>query len=124
MKNTEVKKSQLVVIRHTPYGNSLARAALDAALSAAAFDQPVNVLFLGDGVLQLLPTQDSTAIDVKNISKLIASLPLYDIETVHVDAGALARFALTGEDLPQTTRLLDETAIRQLIAEHDHVLGF
>ena len=28
---------------------------LDLALAAAAFDQPLNVLFTGEGVLQLLP---------------------------------------------------------------------
>ena len=118
------KKNQLVLIRQAPYGSSLARAALDAALAAAAFDQAVTVLFLGDGVLQLLPGQDSTAIDAKNIGKLIASMPLYDIENIYVDATALARFALPVEDLPQAVTPLDDTAIHRLITDHDHLLGF
>jgi tRNA 2-thiouridine synthesizing protein C len=118
------RKSQLVVIRRSPYGNSLARASLDAALSAAAFDQPVNVLFLGEGVLQLLPEQESAPIAVRNIAKLIASLPLYDIATVHVDAEALTRYAISSEDLPEGSTVLDNGAIRALIADHDHVLGF
>jgi tRNA 2-thiouridine synthesizing protein C len=122
--NAERKKSQLIIVRHTPYGSSLARASLDAALAAAAFDQPVELLFLGDGVLQLLPAQDSTAIETRNISKLIASLPLYDVETLHVDASAIARYGITREELPQKTCLLDEAAMHQLIADHDHVLGF
>ena len=117
-------KSQLIVVRSTPYGHSLARAALDAALAAAAFDQPVTVLFMGDGVLQLLPAQDSTAIDTRNISKLIASFPLYDIEKVYVDATALEKYAIQSADLPQTIELLDNAAIHQLIDSHDHVLGF
>ena len=118
------RKSQLVVIRRSPYGNSLAKASLDAALSAAAFDQPVNVLFLGEGVLQLLPEQESAPIAVRNIAKLIASLPLYDIATVHVDAEALSRYAISSEDLPAGSTVLDNGAIRALIADHDHVLGF
>ena len=122
--SSSAKKSQLVVIRQTPYGSSLARAALDAALAAAAFDQAVTVLFLGDGVLQLLPDQDSAAINAKNIGKLIASMPLYDIENIYVDATALARCAVQVEDLPQAVTLMDDAAIHQLITDHDHVLGF
>lgn len=120
----KANKRQLVVIRQTPYGNSLARAALDAALTAAAFEQPVSLLFLGDGVLQLLPTQDSTVINTRNIAKLIASLPLYDIETLHVDASALIRYSIAAQDLPQNLKLLDTADIHQLITEHDHVLSF
>ena len=119
-----VKKRQLVVIRHTPYGSSLGRAAVDVALAAAAFDQPIAVLFLGDGVLQLLPDQDSAAIDKKNIAKFIASLPLYDIESIFVDAHALSQFAIEADDLPQTTRVLDDDAIRALMAHQHHLLGF
>ena len=117
-------KRQLVVIRQTPYGNSLARAALDAALTAAAFEQAVSLLFLGEGVLQLLPAQDSTVINTRNIARLIASLPLYDIETLHVDADALNRYSIAAQDLPQNLKLLDAADIHQLIAEHDHVLSF
>jgi tRNA 2-thiouridine synthesizing protein C len=122
--NSSNKKSQLVLIRRSPYGSSLARAALDAALAAAAFDQAVSVLFLGDGVLQLLPDQDSIAIDARNIGKLIASMPLYDIEKVYVDATALARFSLRAEDLPQVVVPLDDAALHRLITDHDHVLEF
>ncbi|MEH6582167.1 MAG: sulfurtransferase complex subunit TusC [Halioglobus sp.] len=118
------KKSQLIIVRHSPYGNSLARAGLDAALSAAAFDQPVQLLFLGEGVLQLLSAQDSSAIASRNIFKLIGSLPLYGIETLHVDADAMGRYAIELSELPVGARPLDRSAMRQLITEHDHVLGF
>ena len=121
---SETGKSQLVVIRQTPYGSSLARASLDVALAAAAFDQAVALLFLGEGVLQLLPDQDSTAIDKKNIAKLIASLPLYDIESIYVDAAALTRYAITAGELPQTVTPLDKDGIRALMAQHQHLLGF
>jgi len=118
------RKTLLVIIRHAPYGNSLARASLDTALAAAAFDQPVELLFLGEGVLQLIPDQDSAAIDVRNIGKLITSLPLYDIDAVHVDAQAAARYAIEVEQLPLEVRLLDATAVSQLMADCDHLVGF
>lgn len=117
-------KSLLVVIRHSPYGSSLARASLDVALSAAAFGRPVDLLFSGDGVLQLLQGQQTDAAGVKNIERLLASLPLYDIEQVYVDAEAAARYKLELASAPLPALALDRAAIGELLQRHDHVLGF
>jgi tRNA 2-thiouridine synthesizing protein C len=122
--NEAGKKKLLVVIRKSPYGSTLARAALDTALAAAAFDQAVQLLFMGEGVLQLLPDQDSRTIDKKSIGKLIDSLPLYDIESVFVDASALQRFAIAAEELPQSLELMDDAAARDLLSQHHHLLSF
>lgn len=118
------RKSILVVSRHAHPGSSLPRSALDTALAAAAFDQPVTLLFLGEGVLQLLPGQDSGAAGVRNLRKVLDSLPLYEIETVYVDAAAAAAFGLQRDALPPQTEWLDAAGMQALLARHDHVLGF
>ena len=118
------RKKLLVVIRHTPYGSSLGRASLDVALAMAAFDQAVDVLFMGDGVLQLLTGQDSQAIGVKNIEKLLGSLPLYDIESVYVDTAGADRYGLDPASTPVPVTLVDGPAINSLMADADHLLGF
>ena len=118
------RKRLLLLIRHSPYGSSLARASLDVALAAAAFDQPVSLLFTGDGVLQLLPDQDSEALGIKNPGRLLASLPLYDIEQVYVDAGAAARYQVDLAASPVPARALDRQGINALMDQHDHLLGF
>ena len=118
------KKSLLVVIRRSPYGSSLARAAVDAALAAAAFEQPVKLLFMGDGILQLLPNQDSHRIGAKNLGRLLASLPLYDVETVYIDAEAATFYGVELTGLPVTTQALDGAGIHQLMTSCDHILGF
>lgn len=110
--------------RHSPYGSSLARSALDAALAFAAFEQPVQLAFIGDGVLQLLPGQDGKLLGGRNLERVLASLPLYDIEVCYVDASALARHAIDPASLPEMARLLDETDLRQLLLASDHLLGF
>jgi tRNA 2-thiouridine synthesizing protein C len=114
----------LVVLRHSPYGSGLSRSGIDAALAAGAFEQSVNVLFLGAGVLQLIPEQDASTIGSKNIGKNIASLPLYDIETFWVDAQATARFGIDPQVLPPQARLLDRDALRALMCNHQHLLSF
>ena len=117
-------KSLLLLIRHAPYGSSLARASIDVALAAAAFDQAVTLLFVGDGVLQLMPDQDAGTRGVRNLGKLLASLPLYDIEQVYVDAEAAARYQLDLSCAPLSAKALDREAMASLLTKHDHLLGF
>lgn len=117
------RPATLVVSRRPP-GHSLARSALDTTLALAAFDMPVDLLLLGDGVLQLLPGQDARELGVRNLGKLLDSLPLYDVDTVHVDARAAARFGLTGQALPDYARLVSLEEQRALLSRYRHVLGF
>jgi len=112
------------VLRHSPYGASLARASLDVALASAAFEQPVDLLFLGDGVLQLQSDQDSQSPGIKNRGRQLASLPLYDINCVYVDAEAAARYNLDLAKAPLDTRTLDPGEVHQLMVEYNHLLGF
>lgn len=121
--NDTSRKRTLVVIRHSPYGSSLGRAALDTALAMAAFEQPLDILFMGDGLAQLLPGQDSQAIGVKNIGKLIGSLPLYGIEFAYADAAGVERFGLDPTQAPVPLKLLDRASINSLMLASDHLLG-
>ena len=118
------RKSVLVIVRHTPYGNSLARTSLEVALSSATFDQEVALLFMGDGVLHLLPEQDSRDIETRNIAKLIASFPLYELDNLYVDEDALAQYGLNLNQLPQKLQAVDDDAMQQLLRQYDHCLGF
>jgi len=118
------KTRTLLVFRHPPYSSSLSRSGLDTALAAGAFEQPVTLLFLSDGILQLLPQQDSTSLGKRNHGKVLASLPLYDIETLWVDAAALSDCGYAINDLPEAARLADQALIRDMLAQHDHILAF
>ena len=117
------RKRALVIIRHSPYGSSLGRAALDTALAMAAFEQPVDILFMGDGVAQLLPQQDSSAIGVKNIGKLLGSLPLYGIDFAYAEGSSLQRFGLNPGRAPVPLKVLDGLGINAMMAACDHLLG-
>ena len=121
---TREKKRWLVLLRRPPYGTNLSKAGLDTALAAAAFDQPVDVLFMGDGVLQLVPQQDGESLGVKTLGKQIASLPMYDIEQVYVDATAARDYAIDLEEVPVAVTPLDDDGIAELIAGADALLGF
>ncbi len=113
----------LVVFTAAPYAGSLPRSGLDLTLAAAAFEQPVNVLFIGEGVLQLMPGQDTTELGARNMAKTLASLSLYGVETLYVDAHSLDTFGVARDSLPEYCELLDPAAVRELLSEHHHVVG-
>ena len=117
------KKRSLVVMRQSPYGGSLARASVDLALAMGAFEQNFDLLFMGAGVLQLVTGQDSQKIGAKNIGRILTSLPLYDMESVYVDAAALDRYGLNEADLVLPVSLLDESGLLSLLNDADHLVG-
>lgn len=115
----------LLVLSRAPYAGSLARAGIDTALAYAAFEQPLSVLFTGAGVLQLVPAQAPAGIGRRSLRQVIDSLPLYDVETVYADAGALLRYRCDADDLPPFVAVLTAgEAQRALQERHRHVLSF
>ncbi len=117
-------KKIAVVCRQPPYGNSLAREALDAAMAAAAFDQQVSLIFVGDGVWQLCRQQQPDAIGQRSFEKQLALLPLYDVDQLYADAEALTQRKLSVDELSLPVRLLDGNAIAALLKQQDVVLSF
>jgi tRNA 2-thiouridine synthesizing protein C len=114
----------MITIRHSPYGSSLPRAGIDTALAAAAFEQRLSVLFMESGVLCLLPEQHSREVGARDLGKLIASMPLYDIETFFVDAEAVSRFGIELDQLPPQAQLVDRQHIHELMQAADQLLSF
>ncbi|GGO77105.1 sulfurtransferase TusC [Marinobacterium nitratireducens] len=117
-------KTFLIISRRPPYGSSHARDALDTALTTAVFEQPVAMLFQGDGVLQLLKGQEPAAVRQKNLGATLSALPMYDIENLYACADALAQRGLTQDDLILPVQPLDRAGIAALIRNHDVVLNF
>ena len=117
------RKRHLLVLRHAPYGSSLARASGDLALAMGAFEQDFDILFIGDGVLQLLPQQQADEIGLKNVGRALSSLPLVDVDVVYADADALAAHGLDPQDLLLPVRPLRGDELRRLLCNCDHLVG-
>lgn len=118
------KKKLLLIVRHSPYGSGLARASLDFALAAAAFEQDLSLLFMDDGVWQLLPEQNTTALAYKSVQKTLASMSLYDIDTFYVEANSLSARQLLVEQLSGPVKLLQAADIGDFIASHEQLVSF
>lgn len=116
-------KSLLLTCRHSPWSGLAARETLDIALSGGAFDLPVSMLWLGEGVLQLVAKQQSDLIEQKNLQAQLSALSLFGVESLYVAKDDLERFALQATDLILEPQVMSAQQIAELIAEHDLVVG-
>ncbi len=118
-------KKILFVSRHAPYGSSLAKEALDAILAASAYDQQLSLLFMDDGVFQLLKNQSANEIGQKSFAAILPALSLYDINAIYVHGESLEKRQITINELVlDSVQLIDSSSISSLLAQQDQLLSF
>ncbi len=123
--NNIPSKKLLFISRHAPYGSSLAKDALDAILAASAYDQQLSLLFMDDGVFQLLANQAPGNIGQKSFAAILPALPLYEINSIYVHYESLVKRQIKINELViESIQIIDSTAICSLLAEQDQLLSF
>lgn len=135
---TEVVKKFLYVNRKAPYGTIYALESLEVVLIAAAFEQDVSLVFLDDGVYQLMDGQETGGIGMKNFSPAYRALGDYDVTKLYVEKESLEERGLSLDDLMEVTyededddwaekpsiRLVSRSELAAIMAEQDVVLSF
>ena len=94
------------------------------ALAAAAFEQPLQVLFMDDGVLQLMRNQQANQIGMKDLGKTLSAFPLYDIEPLFACRASVEQRGLALEQLLPGVELIEIDEVQQKLNQHDVVLEF
>ena len=104
-------KRVLYLIRRPP--GVAADETTDLMLVSGVFEQRVSVLFMDDGVYQLV------GLDTRQSS--LKALPTYEVSDLYA---ATASIAARGIETPSAldVELLDEDAVRNLIAAHEIVV--
>ncbi len=135
---SETVKKFLYLNRKAPYGTIYAWESLEVVLIGAAFDQEVSLMFMDDGVFQLVKGQDTSGIGMKNFSPTYRTLGDYEVKYIYVDADSLAARGLTQDDLVQIAwedmdtgeevenivTVVDADRGRALMAEAEAVFSF
>ncbi|USE39182.1 sulfurtransferase complex subunit TusC [Endozoicomonas sp. SCSIO W0465] len=116
--------SVCVISSRAPYCGQVAREALDTALVSASYDIETSLLLIGDGVYQLLKGQDAGQIPRKSLLAMLQVLPLYGIETIHVDQVSLDERGINSEALQEGVTVLAEGELPQFIQQHSRVFNF
>jgi len=117
-------KKFMFVNRKPPYGTIYALESLEVVLIAATFDQDVSLVFVDDGVYELVKGQNSKAIGIKNFSPTYRALEGYDVEKLFVERESLEARGLTEKDLLVPVEVLSSASLAALMVEQDVVLSF
>ena len=113
----------LITLTQSPYGSQAAKESLDAALVLGAFEQEPGLLFVDEGVLQLLPTPQTPA-PYKHIGKVISALEMYDITPIWVESESLIAHGLSESQLSQPVTLVARADIAELMDRYQQHLVF
>jgi len=117
-------KKFMFVNRKPPYGTVYALESLEVVLIAATFDQDVSLVFVDDGVYELLKGQNTKAAGIKNFSPTYRALDGYDVEKLYVERESLEARGLSPDDLVVPVEVLSSAEMADLMAEQDVVLSF
>jgi tRNA 2-thiouridine synthesizing protein C len=117
-----MSKSMLIISRQAPWAGPSAREALDIALAGGAFDLPLGLLFLDDGVFQLVASQQPAALQQKDLGANLQALPMFGVEELFVSSRSLAERGLEEATLALPAERLDDTALTLLLDRFDLVV--
>ncbi|MBK7474300.1 MAG: sulfurtransferase complex subunit TusC [Betaproteobacteria bacterium] len=117
-------KKFMFVNRKAPYGTIYALEGLEVVLISAAFSQDVSMVFLDDGVYELVKGQQTKAIEMKNFSPTYRALDGYDVEKLYVEKESLDARGLTEANLIVPVQVLSAMEMGELMQQQDVIIGF
>ncbi|MET3457056.1 MULTISPECIES: sulfurtransferase complex subunit TusC [Pseudomonas] len=116
-------KSLLLISRQAPWSGPGAREALDIVLAGGAFDLPIGLLFLDDGVFQLSAGQNAKAVQQKDLSANLQALPMFGVEELFLCADSAAERGVASAALALgEVKVLNAPDIAALIDRYDQVI--
>ncbi|WP_263142039.1 sulfurtransferase complex subunit TusC [Pseudomonas sp. RIT-PI-AD] len=115
-------RSLLIVCRQAPWSGPGAREALDIALAGGAFELPLAVLFLDDGVFQLQGGQHAAAVQQKDLTANLQALPLFGVDALFACRQSLDIRGIGEHELNLPVQSLDRPQLTALLADYDEVI--
>lgn len=116
-------KKFLFILKRPPHTGLHVLENLDMLLTSAAFDQPVTVLVIDDGVYQLKTNQDSRKAGLKDSAAQFSALPVYDVEQIYVETESLQERGLHSADLLLPVQLLPRAEIGAWLGQFQILIG-
>lgn len=117
-----MSKSLLVISRQAPWSGPGPREALDIVLAGGAFDLPLGLLFLDDGVFQLAAAQQPARVQQKDLSANLQALPMFGVEDIYVCSASLAERGLAHDARALPATVLAAGELKALVDRFDQVV--
>jgi len=91
-------KKILIIQKQGPYSSIQSSEGLELSLLAASFELAVAIIFMDDGLWQLLKDQNPHKIYGKIFSSTIKALPKFNIDNIYVEHEAMRQRQLKTTD--------------------------
>lgn len=95
---------------------------IDLALVCAAFDQTVNLIFISDGVTNLIRNQSAAGLGDKNQVDIIKALEFYDIDNIFVEKASLIHSLVSSNNFLQNANIIESKALKELNLKADRLV--
>ena len=117
---------QAFVFRTPPYGSSASREGLDALLAATAFsnEDDISVIFIEDGVFNLLTHQQPEKILQKDFISTFKLLELNNIEQRYICEESVVERNLADKEIIVPCQVLKRTEIINKLQSADKIFTF
>jgi len=112
------------IFHSAPHTTSSGREGLDALLAASAYSEDLAIFFVGEGVLQLLSSQDPSQVLSRDYISAFKLLDLYDIEQRYICSQSMQEWGLDQNDLIIDGQVLSPQDIAAQWNEFDQLLTF
>ena len=116
-------KSVLIRMSKSPLNGLISGEQLETAMVAATFEQEVSILFIGDGVFNLLPAKETNEVTGYNIEKMLLALPTFEVNDLFICERSLEQRQLGVSHLPENAKVITFEDQRRLIKTTEVVLG-
>lgn len=110
-----MRSELLFVVGVDPAKRQVAMEVLSEILTFAAFDIPIRLLFLDQGIMLLMPGSDP------QITGMMATLPLYGITDVFVEKESVLECGINVDSLPENVGRLPRSEIHTFMQMHQRV---
>lgn len=114
----------LYIFTRAPYSNACGQEGLDAVLAGCAFEQELSLLFVHDGVFQLLAGQDTDRTELKPYTRTFRALPDYGVDQFFVHDQSMRGRGISVAQLSVTAEQLDSAQVAGLIRQQYRVFTF
>ncbi len=113
----------LFVLNQPPHDGLSVQETLDVILTVAAFDQPVSLLLLDDGVFQIKKNQNPGQVALQDTSAVFKALEIYDVHNIYLEAESLQERGLKPDDLQLPVKEVYRKNIASLMKQFQIVYG-
>ena len=115
-------KSILIRMSKSPSNGLTSGEQLETAMVAATFEQEVSILFVGDGIFNLLPAKETKEVKGYNIEKILLALPTFEVNDLFVCERSLENRQIGISTLPKNAKVITFEDQKRLIKTTDVVL--